>query len=119
VGAALSIRSFDRLLQIHSGFNPAGVYNLHLSIPRSRHPEDRDVAALGDRILERVRTMPEVSSAGLVDRLPLAGATQTVRSNLKVLIQARTSIFRLRRHRRAVRRSTARRSIGFERCLGY
>jgi predicted permease len=53
------------------------VYSLHLAIPRSKYPRDPDVAAFGDRILERVRALPEVVSASLVNRLPLAGGTQT------------------------------------------
>ena len=77
VGAALLMRSFGELRQVHPGFNAERVYSLHLAIPRSKYPTDRDVAAFGDRILERVRTLPEVASAGLVNRLPLAGGTQT------------------------------------------
>ncbi len=77
VGAALLTRSFSELRQVHPGFNPERVYSLHLAIPRSKYPEDRDIAAFGDRILERVRALPEVASAGLVNRLPLAGGTQT------------------------------------------
>jgi putative ABC transport system permease protein len=77
VGAALLMRSFGELRQVHPGFNAERVYSLHLAIPRSKYPTDRDVAAFGGRILERVRTLPEVASAGLVNRLPLAGGTQT------------------------------------------
>jgi putative ABC transport system permease protein len=77
IGAALLVRSFGELRQVRPGFNPERVYSLHLAIPRSKYPRDRDVAAFGDRILERVRALPEVVSAALVNRLPLAGGTQT------------------------------------------
>jgi len=77
IGAALLTRSFGELRQVRPGFNPERVYSLHLAIPRSKYPRDRDVAAFGDRILERVRALPEVVVAGLVNRLPLAGGTQT------------------------------------------
>jgi putative ABC transport system permease protein len=77
IGAALLTRSFGELRQVRPGFNPERVYSLHLAIPRSKYPRDRDVAAFGDRILERVRALPEVVSASLVNRLPLAGGTQT------------------------------------------
>jgi putative ABC transport system permease protein len=77
VAAALLMRSFSELRQVHPGFNAERVYSLHLAIPRSKYPTDRDVAAFGDRILERVRTLPDVVSAALVNRLPLAGGTQT------------------------------------------
>src|SRR5580765_1440366 len=77
IGAALLTRSFGALRQERPGFNPERVYSLHLAIPRSKYPRDPDVAAFGDRILERVRALPEVVSASLVNRLPLAGGTQT------------------------------------------
>jgi len=77
IGAALLTRSFGELRQVRPGFNPERVYSLHLAIPRSKYPRDRDVAAFGDRILEQVRALPEVESVGLVNRLPLAGGTQT------------------------------------------
>ncbi len=50
---------------------------MHLAIPRAKYPKDRDVAAFCDRMLERVRAVPGVVSAGLVNRLPLAGGAQT------------------------------------------
>jgi putative ABC transport system permease protein len=77
IGAALLTRSFGELRQVRPGFNPERVYSLHLAIPRSKYPRDPDVAAFGDRILERIRALPEVVSASLVNRLPLAGGTQT------------------------------------------
>ena len=77
VGAALLVRSFAQLKQVNPGFNPDRVYTLHLAIPRTKYPADRDVAAFCERILDRVRTLPGVVSAGLVNRLPLAGGTQT------------------------------------------
>ena len=77
VGAALLGRSFTELKAVDPGFNPERVYSVHLAIPRTKYPKDRDVAAFGDRILERVRALPGVVSAGLVNRLPLAGGAQT------------------------------------------
>jgi putative ABC transport system permease protein len=77
VGAALLARSFTELKGIDPGFNPERVYSVHLAIPRTKYPKDRDVAAFGDRILDRVRALPGVVSAGLVNRLPLAGGAQT------------------------------------------
>lgn len=77
VAAMLMVRSFTELRGVNPGFNPERVYSLHLAIPRAKYPKDRDVAAFGDRILERVRALPGVVSAALVNRLPLAGGAQT------------------------------------------
>jgi putative ABC transport system permease protein len=77
VGAALLARSFGELLQVNPGFQADGVYTMHLAIPRAKYPNDRDIAAFCTRLLDRIRTVPGVVSAGLVNRLPLAGGAQT------------------------------------------
>ena len=77
VGAALLARSFVALKQVNPGFNPDRVYSAHLAIPRAKYARDRDVAELCARIVERVRALPEVIAAGMVNRLPLAGGAQT------------------------------------------
>jgi putative ABC transport system permease protein len=77
VGAALLARSFAELKQVNPGFDADRVYTAHLAIPRAKYGADRDVAAFCERILDRVRALPGVVSAGLVNRLPLAGGAQT------------------------------------------
>jgi putative ABC transport system permease protein len=77
IGAALLTRSLAELKRINPGFNPDGVYSLHLAIPRTKYRTDRAVADFCSRILARVQMLPGVISAGMVNRLPLAGGTQT------------------------------------------
>src|SRR6185295_15712899 len=77
VGATLLTRSFVELRQVNPGFNPERVYTLHLAIPRAKYPKDRDVAAFCARIVDRVAALPDVLAAGMVNRLPLGGGTQT------------------------------------------
>jgi putative ABC transport system permease protein len=77
VGASLLARSFAELKQVNPGFSAERVYTLHLAIPRAKYPKDRDVAAFCERIVDRVRALPGVVAAGLVNRLPLAGGAQT------------------------------------------
>jgi predicted permease len=50
---------------------------MHLAITRARHPQDRDVSAYCDRLIERIRDIPGVTGAGMVNRLPLSGIEQT------------------------------------------
>ncbi len=76
VTAALLIRSFAAVKDIDPGFSPERVLSLHLAIPRSKYGSDAGVAAYCRWILERVQRLPEVESAGMVNRLPLAGGTQ-------------------------------------------
>ena len=77
VGATLLIRSFTELKRITPGFNPDGVYTVHLAIPRTKYQTDRAVADFCSRVVERVRSLPGVVSAAMVNRLPLAGGAQT------------------------------------------
>jgi putative ABC transport system permease protein len=77
VGAALLARSFGELKQVHPGFQADRVYTMHLAVPRAKYPKDRDIAAFSGRLLDSVRAVQGVVSAGLVNRLPLAGGAQT------------------------------------------
>jgi len=73
VGACLLIRSSLALAGVELGFDPHGVESFHVAAPRSKYPTDADVAAYYDRLLARVRAIPGVTNAGMVNRLPLAG----------------------------------------------
>src|SRR5262245_8063959 len=77
VGAALLARSLTQLKQVYPGFSADRVYSAHLAIPRTKYASSRDVTAFCTRILDRVAGLPGVTSAGMVNRLPLAGGAQT------------------------------------------
>jgi putative ABC transport system permease protein len=72
-GAGLLIRTFSELKTIDPGFRPDGALSLHLAIPREKYKGDAKVASFCQRILEQVRALPGVESAGMVNRLPLGG----------------------------------------------
>src|SRR5262249_29377179 len=76
ITAGLLIRSYGELTKIDPGFRADGVLSLHLAIPRSKYPRDVQVAALCGSIIERVRALPDVVSAAMVNRLPLGGVGQ-------------------------------------------
>jgi len=76
VGASLLVRSFTALARVDPGFRSEGVVTLHLAIPRAKYARDRDVAAFCAQLVERVRALPRVVSAGMVNRLPLGGVAQ-------------------------------------------
>jgi len=73
IGAGLLLRSFWELSKIDLGLDPKNVLTLRLSLPQASYPEPTDVTRFYDRILERVRGLPAVRSAGAVRMLPLAG----------------------------------------------
>jgi putative ABC transport system permease protein len=71
IGAGLTLRSFWELRKIEPGFDPSNVLTLRLSLPEASYPEPGDVVRFYDRLLEGVRGVSGVESAGLVRVLPL------------------------------------------------
>jgi predicted permease len=69
-GAGLLIKSFARLLDVGSGFEPRGLVTLSLSLPSALYEKDEDVVAFTKRLQERVRAVPGVEDATLLAGLP-------------------------------------------------
>ncbi len=73
MGCGLMIRSFQHLRSVDPGFESDGVMTFRLRTPGSlRESTDRTVAFYTE-VLERVRAVPGVISAGAGSGLPLAG----------------------------------------------
>jgi putative ABC transport system permease protein len=77
IGATVLMRSFLALRAVSPGFNPDHVLSVQISVPDSKYPTGRDVAAFYTRALERVEALPGAVAAGAVSRLPLGGSNQT------------------------------------------
>ena len=72
---ALFISSLTRVLGINTGFSSEGAVTIEVAPGSTKYPDTPERAALYDRILERVRTMPEVTAAAWTSALPLTGET--------------------------------------------
>ncbi|MFL6196587.1 MAG: ABC transporter permease [Thermoanaerobaculia bacterium] len=73
VGAGLLIRSFTRLTAVDPGFKPKGVLAFQVSLPDTKYPEDAQQAAYTEALLEKLRSLPGVTEAGMVSNLPMSG----------------------------------------------
>ena len=73
VGAGLMMRSFIRLQHVDAGLNPEGVLTMNVALPRLKYLEPEKRITFFRNLLERVRTLPGVQSAGAVSNLPLSG----------------------------------------------
>jgi len=73
VGAGLLARSFLALRQVDAGFDPRGVMTMTLSVTGTRVAEPGVRTAFYREVLERVRALPNVSAAGLINHVPIAG----------------------------------------------
>jgi predicted permease len=74
VGAGLMIKSFQRLLQLDMGFRTEKVLTMRLSLPSTRYKEDAQIAAFYRQLLDKIRVLPGVESAGAISHLPLSGS---------------------------------------------
>ena len=73
VGAGLMIRSLWVLSTLDPGFDPHGVLTMSLVLPKNKYSQSIEEIAFFDRVLAKVRVLPGVVSAGLIDDLPLNG----------------------------------------------
>ncbi|HEY9383631.1 MAG TPA: FtsX-like permease family protein, partial [Gemmatimonadales bacterium] len=70
-GAGLLIRSFTRLMSVNPGFRTEGSVSFALSLPESKYPKGERQAAFMRALLERMRALPGVQSAGAAYGMPL------------------------------------------------
>lgn len=71
--AGLLIRSFIRLQQVDRGFNSDNILTMVIRLPEARYREDAQLVTFFSQALERIRSVPNVQSAGMVNFLPLYG----------------------------------------------
>ena len=73
-GAALTAKSLWNLMQVSPGFRTEHVITARISLPASRYPDVQRIAAFQKELLERIRNIPSIQSAGSTAYLPLSGA---------------------------------------------
>ena len=73
VGAGLLARSFVALRHVDAGFDDRGVMTMTLSITGTRVAGPGMRTAFYREVLERVRALPNVSAAGMINHVPIAG----------------------------------------------
>ena len=72
ISAGLLIRSFVQVERVNPGFEAQNVLGMRLSVAGTSYKGDRR-AIFYRELLDRVRRMPGVKSAGIADNLPLSG----------------------------------------------
>jgi predicted permease len=73
IGAGLMVRSFAALQSIDPGFDPHHVLSMVVSVAGSAEAEPHRRELFYRQLLERVRQLPGVQTAGAINHLPLAG----------------------------------------------
>lgn len=73
IAAGLMIRSFQRLNHVNPGFDPHGVLTATVAVSEKQLPSPAEDVRFFDQVLEQVRALPGVESAGTADDIPLDG----------------------------------------------
>ena len=84
IGSGLMIRSLWKLQDIDPGFDRHNVLTLNLRVNKQQFTKPIQESQFFDQVLQRVRALPGVESAGAIDNLPLNGG-----SNWPVAIEGR------------------------------
>ena len=72
IGAGLLIRSYQRILDSHPGFDPHHVVAMRLSLPAVKYSTPESIMSFYRRVRERVKAWPGVESAAVTYSLPMS-----------------------------------------------
>ena len=75
VGSGLMIRTFQMLRRVDPGFDPKDALTMRITIPETAVKDPEAVMRLEQGILEKIRALPEVTSAGITTVIPTEGST--------------------------------------------
>ncbi len=70
VCSALMIRSFVGMVRANPGFRQENVLVADLDLPETKYKAPAEIKAFYDQVLERVRVLPQVKSAGASQQIP-------------------------------------------------
>ena len=73
LGAGLLVRSFRELNAVDLGFNRENVLTARISLPRSVYRTPAQTTAFNQQLLDRIKVLPGVESAGTINHTPLTG----------------------------------------------
>jgi putative ABC transport system permease protein len=83
VGAGLLVRSFNKLTAIDLGFDRENVLTTRISLPRSKYKEPAQSLAFQQELLQKVKALPGVQAAGIINHTPLNGFGMIVYTSIE------------------------------------
>jgi len=72
IGAGLLIRSAQLLGRVDPGFDATNLLTAHVALPTTRYPSDSSVASWFARFEHDVQSVPGVTAAAMISRVPIA-----------------------------------------------
>lgn len=82
IGSGLIVRSYERLSSVDPGFDPEDVTKFGLVLPATRYT-NAEAVAFYVRLVERLRALPGVESAGVTTGLPVTPAQAAYRLDIE------------------------------------
>lgn len=79
VQIGLFLRTVWKLSDVAPGFDSAQVLTFHIGLPGSRYAQQQSIDRFITDLLTRLRALPGVATAGIIDRLPVADDEQMAR----------------------------------------
>ena len=77
VGAGLLGKSFYRLLHVELAFEPGNLATLYVSLPNTTYNKDALIVTVAHKIIDRISTLPGVTSVAITSMLPVSGNGNT------------------------------------------
>ena len=84
IGGGLLIKSFNRLQQTESGFDPTGALSASVTVPRGNYPTVAQAATYYDRSLSAIAALPGVGAAGVISAPPLTRLGARISGSIRV-----------------------------------
>ena len=72
VGAGLLVRSYQRILNAHPGFDPHNVLSLRLALTNTKYPKPETITPFFRDVIERLNRLSEVESVAITYSLPMS-----------------------------------------------
>jgi putative ABC transport system permease protein len=86
VCAGLMMKSFYLLRSVDPGFETENKLTFRVRLPEADYADDREMASMYTRVLDRIRTLPGAESAGGVLGVPLSN---DISGNFNILVEGR------------------------------
>jgi predicted permease len=77
IASGLLVRTFFHLLKVDPGFNSTRVLTFEMTLPGAKYPDKDKVAALYRQVLDRLKNIPGVQSAGVASPMPMSGGQES------------------------------------------
>jgi putative ABC transport system permease protein len=74
IGAGLLVKSFHQLTAVAPGFDPHGVLTARVALPLDQYQSVDQQRAFFEQLVERLKVLPGVASAGATGGIPLRGS---------------------------------------------